>query len=193
MTGKPSDGDGGVKLNTETLTGDIRDAILREFKAADAPWPKMTEAQQERLIRRADDIAGKLVRESVHLVGSRGLPHFQITLGNIAIKDAGIEAKISASYDKALVDGLCERRGRTLILVARDIDAFRGQQAPAKPENVGDLAMPKDRADKANLEQIGRGKGGNGKPPKADLTAPDVSQQPFRPALDEQPEPPQAA
>lgn len=67
---------------TRTLRGDIRDLILREYKAMSRPWQQMTESEQARLIHRANDIAGTVVRRSVDIVAeasSSGSPTTRFT------------------------------------------------------------------------------------------------------------------
>lgn len=128
----------------ETLKGDIRDEILREFKAMAKPWAKMTETEQERVIHRAGDISGKLVMQACNAIASRGFKYFDVTLGKITV-DKGIECKFTLPYSADGIAGLCQRKGDSVMLVARDAAAFFGEKKKAETDVVGDLAIPKDK------------------------------------------------
>lgn len=147
-------------LQIETLRGDIRDLILAEFKGMPKPWEKMAEHEQERMIHRASDIAGRLVRDGLDIVASRGFDHYAVELGEFTIGE-GIKGKFQAAFDPELVGSLCSRRSSTIMLIALDAKDFAGEREKAKPDNVGDLAMPKngsgERPDAAALANVGRG------------------------------------
>lgn len=173
----------------ETLKVDIAKLILDEMKLLQKPWQKMNEGEQARLITRAADIAGQVVHRGVTTIATRGFKHFEVALGKFAV-DKGIEFKCTMPFSKEAIGDLCSRRATTMILVARDENAFLGGKMP-KPEVVGDLGIPKGkgadakdeaRADEANLAKVGRGNG------KSKAAAP-TEQQP----QDQQPGAPQPA
>lgn len=168
-------------LQAETLTGDIRDMVLTEFKHQPKPWQQMNEEEQQRLIDRAEDIAGQLVQRAVNIIAERGLPSLPITVGKFTV-DAGELKGVFEAY--ASDDNLLRIRhlaGQRAMFVLASPDAYEGEKAPAEPENVGDLAIPKTGkgapSDPEALKKVGRGNGK--KPPAADLPAADVSNPPF--------------
>lgn len=147
-----------VAINT--LKGDLRDEILREFKSMAKPWVKMSEYEQERIIHRATDIAGTVVHQAITAIASRGFEHFNVTLGKITV-DKGIECKFTLPFSGEAITGLCQRKGDSVILIARDATEFFGEKKPVEAENVGELAIPKTGpgapSDAAAMEQLGRG------------------------------------
>lgn len=148
------------ELNTDTLRGDVRDAILSEFKHIDGPWSKAKEGEQERLIRRANDIAGTLVRGAIDLIAAKGLPALPITVGKITVEGAACKGAFECYADDENLIRMRHLQGARAMFVLASPDRFDGEQKTAETENVGDLAMPKDgeRADEANLEKLGQGK-----------------------------------
>lgn len=148
------------RLNDETLRGDVRDEILREFKHMPKPWQQMTEDEQQRLIDRASDIADALVRKAVDLVAGRGLPSLPIEVGKITIDGAACKGTFECFTDDESLLRIRHLQGSRAVFVLATIDAFKGEQTKPEPEVVGDLAMPKDgeRADEALLEKVGQGK-----------------------------------
>lgn len=149
-----ANGKGATALQIRTLESGIRDAILREFKTLEKPWPKMGEWEQERAIGRARDIASILVHDAINIVASRGFENFHVVLGKITV-DKGIECKFTLPFSPEAIAGLCARKGDTVILVARDAKDFRDGKK-AETDNVGDLAIPKNGKadDEANLEKV---------------------------------------
>lgn len=175
-----------VQLEAATLLGDVRDALLAEFKAIDKPWSKMTEDEQGRLILRADDIAGDLVHGAVGCVAHHGFSHVGASLEQFTRKD-GLKITLKSAATVDHITKLAEHGMNSVVLVFAEPAKFMGERKPAEPDNVGDLAIPKmgqgAPSDPDALETVGRGKNAkpkrNGKPPKADLANVDVSERPF--------------
>jgi hypothetical protein len=61
-----------VEISAETLVGDIRDAVLTEFKQMPKPWVMMSEDEQERVIHRSREIADTIVHRAVSLIAEQG-------------------------------------------------------------------------------------------------------------------------
>lgn len=130
-----------MELRMGTLSGDVRDEILREFKTIPNIWAKLDEDGQQRLIDRAEHIALMIVDTAVDIVASRGIEFFKVTLGKIEI-DKGITCKFTLPATEEAIGAIFKRRGDTVILVARDPHQFLGERERAKPDVVGTLAMP---------------------------------------------------
>lgn len=153
-------------LATDTLRGDIRDELLREFKHLPKPWQAMNEDEQSRLINRARDIADTLVRRSVDLVAARGLPALPIEVGKFTVDGAAIKGSFECYADDESLLRIKHLANKRAMFVLASPDAFNGEQQKAETDVVGDLAMPKDteidpdaeRPDEANLAKVGQGK-----------------------------------
>lgn len=148
-----------TELNTETLRGDIRDRILTEFKHIPNIWPKMAESDQDRLISRARDIAGELVRKAIDLVAERGLPALPIEVGKITIDGGACKGTFECYADDENLLRIRHLQGKRAMFVLASPDAFNGERKPAEADVVGDLSMPKEgeRADEHLLDQVGQG------------------------------------
>lgn len=148
-----------TELNTETLRGDIRDRILTEFKHIPNVWQKMAESEQERLISRALDIAGELVRKAVDLIAERGLPALPIEVGKITIDGGACKGTFECYADDENLLRIRHLQGSRAMFVLASPDAFNGEKQAAETDVLGDLSIPKDgeRADEQQLQQVGQG------------------------------------
>lgn len=148
-------------IDSETLRGDIRDEVLREFKHLPKPWQAMNEEEQQRIINRAADIADTLVRRAVDLVAARGLPALPIEVGKFTVDGSAVKGTFECYADDESLLRIRHLANMRAMFVLASPDAFNGEQKPAETEVVGDLAIPKEAAaDQAeeNLAKVGRGK-----------------------------------
>lgn len=134
------------EARTRTLRGDIRDLVLREFKGMQRPWQQMTENEQSRLIQRANDIAGTVVRGAVDLVAEDGLTSLAVTVGKMTLEGGAIKGVYECYADDDSLLSIRRLQGKRAMFVLADPDEYFGQRAAAKPDNVGELAMPRGDA-----------------------------------------------
>jgi hypothetical protein len=148
------------QLAAETLRGDIRDAILGEFKAVPGAYPKLSEDEQQRLIHRAADIANRLVRDAIDVIAQRGLPALPITVGKITVDGSACKGAFECYADDENLLRIRHLQGSRAMFVLASPSRFNGEQKEAKPENIGDLAMPEpeQRADEDALSKVGQGR-----------------------------------
>ncbi|MEO6381956.1 MAG: hypothetical protein ABIO35_08160 [Nitrobacter sp.] len=163
MTKKKDDltADFSPKIETETLRGDVRDAILTEFKTIPKPWQAMNEDEQERIINRADDIANTLVRRAIDLIAARGLPSIPIEVGKMTMDGAEVEGKFKCYADDEMLLRARHLQNSRAMFVLASPDAFNGEEKKPEPDVVGDLAMPKGPTDAEAIAHFGR-KNGSG-------------------------------
>lgn len=160
-TKAPSSAEKAIELATTTLRGDIRDKILSEFKSIPKSWQTSTEDEQSRLINRANDVAGTIVRRAIDIIAAKGLPALPITVGKMTIEKSECKGSFECYADDESLLRIRHLQGSRAMFVLASPDAFNGEQKKPEPENVGDLAMPKGeepRADEANLATVGKGK-----------------------------------
>lgn len=202
MTEKTEAPDAPEKFDDKTLRGDIRDAILSEFKTVQKPWQQMTEWEQGRLIHRARDIADKLVRQSVDIIASNGLPSLPIKVGKFTVDGSAIKGTFEAYAEDEALLRIRKLSGTRAMFVLASPDAYQGERKEAETDNVGDLAIPRTGpgapSDPDALAQVGRGNGkkrgrppknaeasDNAMPPAGEVPSVDVSNPPFNPTDDD--------
>lgn len=133
------------RLNAQqhTLSGDLRDAVLRLIKELPKPWQKMTGDEQQATIDVVVDFADLWTRDAYDVMAAAGADRTVVKLStNFSVDEDSIICRITAPKSPELVSVLMARGGRDVILVARDADAFLGERRPAATDNIGDLAMP---------------------------------------------------
>lgn len=121
-----------VDFAADTLTGDIRDAILDWRKTMGKPWAACNEDEQSDEIHRARDLAENLVRKACAIIASGGKKAIMGTVIKITVKD-----KIQAWLDFSKADeqrhDLMDAQGMLISLVLADAEPFKGERAPAEP------------------------------------------------------------
>lgn len=123
----------GHELRLETLSGDIRDALLMHFRSARRPWEMLTEYEQREKAEIFERAAENLVRRVVAMVTKFEFPSLPVVLGEVKIKgEKGIEAKIGAANTEKGREILGEAVGDVVILVVASAERFYGEGAPAE-------------------------------------------------------------
>jgi hypothetical protein len=150
------------EIAATTLRGDIRDKILSEFKSMPKNWQTSNEAEQQRLISRAKDIADTLVRRAIDIVAAKGLPSLPITVGKITIDGGECKGAFECYAGDEELLRIRHLQGARAMFVLASPDAFNGEQKKPETDVVGDLAIPKgdpdERPDEDNLAKVGQGK-----------------------------------
>lgn len=138
-------------LDSSTLLGDLRDALLDRLRAMPKPWTVMSQAEQQDLIEGCTRVANHLVREATRLIAANGFPVISGKLVKAQVKD-GMQLQIDVSrHDPARLTAI-DSVDRPVLLVIAEPDMFMGEKAPAKPD-------PKPETDKPNDENVAPFKG----------------------------------
>jgi len=119
-----------VELGIETLRGDIRDRILDNIVRQMPCWTKMSEHEQRTMIGRADEVAGKTVREAIKVVAHQGFDHLVVSTGKWTVKD-GLKLEVGASGSVDDITKLAEHGAKPAVLVLAEPSVFFGQRADA--------------------------------------------------------------
>jgi len=113
-------------VNSDTLFGDLRDAILDRLKHMPKPWTVMTESEQRDMIYGVEQVARHLVHEAVQIIAASGRPAIEARLE--------IKIVIRANRHHGLREQLLDSVGKPVLIVVADEEAYMGERAPAKPE-----------------------------------------------------------
>lgn len=128
-----------IALASDTLRGDIRDALLAWFKAQPKHFSAMSETEQRDLSDAADRYATELVKDTAKLIAAGERPTIVATLVEYKEKD-GVEAKLKLPSRGEVVASLHEACGREVLLVTTGAEEFLGEAAPAEIKaDQGDL------------------------------------------------------
>ena len=118
---------------TETLSGDIRDALLTHLRAIKIPWAMLAEDEQQDHITAIQNTAEAAVRRIVGLVAGGGMPHVVGTIKKFTVTDA-IKVEFMVSSLVSNICALAEHGKASAVLVLSNASEFIGEHAPAKPD-----------------------------------------------------------
>lgn len=119
------------ELNTDTLTGDVRSAILDKFRGTDMTWGMMPEQMQRTFSHEIDSLAKFLVREAVNLIATDGMPAINARCGEVKRrKDGDIEAKFSLKGDDEQRHDLFDATGFPIKVIVVEHERYIGERAP---------------------------------------------------------------
>lgn len=119
-----------VTLGVETLRGDIRDRILDDIAREMPCWTKLSESEQKKFIRRADELAYKAVNEAVKIAAHHGFDHLSVTTGKWTVKE-GLKLEVSGPGRVEDITALAVHGARGAVLVLAEPSVFYGQRADA--------------------------------------------------------------
>ena len=123
-----------VELALDTLTGDVRDALLTHIRSMENPWSKMSERAQQEKIDAVSNMGRSLVTRAAYIVGARGFEHLGITIGKFTAKDGTLKAEFETAQTHLSLVALADMQGRRSLLVLVDPDEYDGEKEPAKPD-----------------------------------------------------------
>lgn len=136
------------ELAIDTLSGDLRDAMLMRVRDMKRPWSMLTEAEQRDLANGLDMAARDLVRASVRLVTDHQWPTAIVQLQDIKIiggDKSRIEGKVIASNITEYREVLGDHVSTMVKLVCVDSVTMMGEREEVKidkdqPDLPGDSA-----------------------------------------------------
>ena len=130
----------------DTLSGDIRDALLTHLRAIRVPWAMLGEDEQAEHIAAVQNTAEHAVRRIVGLVAGGGMPSVTGTIAKFTVKD-GIKVELNVSSLVSNICALAEHGKASAVLVLSNASEFIGEHAPAKPDpDQPDLPMQESKA-----------------------------------------------
>lgn len=123
----------GYNVAADTLTGDLRDALLTHIRTMETPWSKLSERDQQDKIYAVEAMAGDLVRGALQVISTRGFDAVHVQLGKFVVdKGVKIEAQASASVDN--ITKLADHGKGHGVLVLAEASDFFGESQAAKPD-----------------------------------------------------------
>lgn len=124
-----------VDLQLETLSGDIRDEMLKRIRMRQTSWRMMTEQEQSEEIEALGMLARQVVRRAVALLTKHEFAHAVVTLAEFKVKGGkDIEAKITCPNIGENRDALGDRTGQMCVLLMVDSEEFFGERETPKAD-----------------------------------------------------------
>jgi hypothetical protein len=126
----------------DTLSGDIRDALLTHVRSIRVPWAMLAEDEQQMTIDAIQRTAEHAVRQAVALIAQAGAPHVHCKISKWTVKGGDLKLELSVTSLVGNMIALAEHGSRGAILVLADAADFVGDRAPAKADkDQPDLPM----------------------------------------------------
>lgn len=120
--------------DADTLSGDIRDALLTHVRSIKIPWAMLAEDEQQATIDAIARSAEHCVRQACAVMVRRGAPSVPAKIAQWRVKggDLKLELAVTPLVDNMIA--LAEHGNRTAVLVLVDHSEFIGERAPAKAD-----------------------------------------------------------
>lgn len=123
--------DAAAPIETPTLLGDVRDALLDRLRTMPKTWAEMSDQQQREMIDGCGRIATHLLTEAVRIIASQGFPTVNGKLVKAQVKDAmQLQVDVSRHDQERLT--LIDAVGRPVLLVVTEPEMFSGQREKPK-------------------------------------------------------------
>lgn len=133
-------------VNADTLTGDLRDALLTHMRAMETPWSKLSEAKQAEKIEAVTKMAESLVQEAVDAIAARGLPSLVIEVGKFTVDGAEMKGAFTCFASDENLLRIRHLSNARAVFVLASPDAFYGERSAAETDRdepelpIGDAA-----------------------------------------------------
>lgn len=124
---------GRYEMEADTLSGDIRDALLTHVRSMEVGWRFLNESQQRDKIHAMTAAATNLVRQALNVIAATEHPHVIVEVGAIKI-DKGVEIKLGCAGTVDNITKLAEHSKHAAVLTLVSPEQFFGEKAEAKPD-----------------------------------------------------------
>lgn len=142
-----NDEDDVIDLASETLFGDLRDAMLMHVRSMETPWSKMSETAQSDKIHAISRACETVVRKAVAIVASNGNEPMFGRIAKFTVKDE-IKAELIAGSSVQNIEKIAENIGQPAIIIFASPEGFMGAKADAKADkDQPDLPGTSDEGD----------------------------------------------
>lgn len=121
-----------MKLASDTLVGDVRDALLGRIRALQKPWEKCTESEQRDIVEQMTNVAKHLTSNAVRVIAAKGRETIVAHMHALKIDKGVLEAKITTKAIPETALSFMDAQGHTILIIAADSAAYEGEQNPVE-------------------------------------------------------------
>ncbi len=126
-----------IDLDTSTLAGDLRTAVLNQIQQMSMIWSVMPEGEQFQLAHDIDGICRHLVTRAVQLIAADGRRTIRGKLESAARKSGKhpvIEGKLVLPADDEFRHEFFDSVGMPVMIVVADVEEYLGERAAFRPD-----------------------------------------------------------
>lgn len=122
-----------VTLASDTLVGDLRDAMLGRIRSMKKPWEQMSESEQRDCVEQFTNAAKHLTTRAVKLIAANGRQTITAQVEKVEIKD-GLKTVLKCAKQEEIMLMLGNAQGHTVLIIAADAAEYEGEREPVKIE-----------------------------------------------------------
>ncbi len=126
-----------IDLDTSTLAGDLRAAVLNQIQQMPMIWSVMPEGEQVQLAHDIDGICRHLVTKALQLIAADGRKTIRGKLESAARKSGKnpvIEGKLVLPPEDELRHEFFDSVGLPVLVVVADTEQYLGERASFRPD-----------------------------------------------------------
>jgi hypothetical protein len=123
-----------AEFESGSIVGDIRDALIDQYKQRPKQWHQMSEMEQRDLVRVFETVAKQLVRKVVIVIAEEDEISVHAKLAGWKANGDAFEGKFKAKGDGETALQLFELDGHEIVIISADATRFTGERRPAPVE-----------------------------------------------------------
>lgn len=129
-------------IASETMLGDLRDALLNVFKHNKdvKPWKEMSQEEQQSLASDLEYACGIAIRKAVSLIASNGFQTIKGELEKVTIKDS-YQCVVNVSKFIEQRHALADAAGDVILLTVASEEQFMGREEAETDPNQPELPV----------------------------------------------------
>ncbi len=139
------------QIAEKTLSGDVADVLLSEWKQMKRPWEKLDEEERRRLISRANDVGAAVARTAPKIAAAKGHPFGVVRIdGYKTDKDGNCLANVNLGATLESRHAMADLFGLEAVLVLVPAQRYFGTRKVPRPGILGTLGLPDPEDDPKN-------------------------------------------
>lgn len=128
-----------AEFESGSLVGDIRDAIVEQYKNRPKPWSQLSEGEQRTLYSNLEHVAKLLLKKLVRVIAEEQDVSVPATLNGYSVDGNTFKLKVVANGDEETAAELFKMDGHEVVLIRADAKRFHGERKPGEvqPDQLG--------------------------------------------------------
>lgn len=127
-------------LAREFLFGELMTAAMKQLRARDKPWLKLTEEQQQAVIREVKTDVSEAVEHAVELIATDARTMFRAQVESVTFKD-GVKAVLQMANTQASHE-LADTAGSSVLVVIENAARYTKDSSAVPKSEPAQAALP---------------------------------------------------